>query len=72
MKKDNNKDEHKYLMYGISIGLLIGTAISAILFIFLDNSIRVWLIMGPSLGIMLGIVVGTTIDYEIKKKKSDK
>ena len=71
MKKDNNKAEHKYLMYGILIGLLIGTAISAILFIFLDNSIRVWLIMGPSLGMMLGIVVGTTIDDEIKKKKSD-
>ena len=71
MKKDNNKAEHKYLMYGILIGLLIGTAISAILFIFLDNSIRVWLILGPSLGMMLGIVVGTTIDDEIKKKKSD-
>lgn len=61
MSKDKNKDEHKYLCYCIPAGLLVGT-VAAVL---TPLSIGI----GAGMGMLLGIVIGTTIDYEAKNKK---
>lgn len=55
--------EHKYLTYGIIVGMLFGTVIAVI------AHFNIGICVG--LAMLLGIVIGTIIDYE-KKKKSDK
>ena len=66
-----NIDEHKYLTYGIQIELLIGAAFATASCVLFNQSIGIWVVGGASLGMMLGVVVGSTIDSEIKRKIGD-
>ena len=54
MKKENG--EHTYLCYSIPAGLLIGVVIAAL------ASLNIGVCAG--IGMLLGIVIGTTVDYE--------
>lgn len=60
---DKSKDEHQYLCYCIPAGLLIGTLIGVLASLPIG--------MCSAIGMLIGIAVGATIDYEIKKRKSD-
>lgn len=55
--------EHEYLTYSIIAGLLFGTVMAVV------AHLNIGICVG--LAMLLGIVIGTTIDYE-KKKKSDR
>ena len=69
MKKDcQNQSEHKYLTYCMIAGLPIGAAIAVIAAMLLHQNIGMFFAIGAGVGMMLGIVVGTTIDFEIQKK----
>ncbi len=54
--------EHKYLMYGIPFGLIIGTGIAVI------ASLNIGVCAG--IGMLLGIVVGTIMDEKKKNLNS--
>lgn len=62
-KANGNKDDHKYLTLGLSFGLLLGAVVGVVT----KGNIG----MSGGLGMLLGIVIGTTLDYEIKRKKSN-
>lgn len=58
MNKDKN--EYKYLCYGIPTGLLIGVIVAVV------ATLNIGVCAG--IGMLLGVVIGTTIDYEKKKQ----
>lgn len=63
MKSNKDNSEHKYLTYSIVVGMIIGTVIAVV------TTLNIGICAGA--GMLLGVVVGTTIDYQKNKEKKD-
>lgn len=56
------KNMHRYLTIGLLIGLIVGGCIGVLVWVFLKNLFAIPIC--ASLGMLVGIVIGTLIDYE--------
>ena len=55
------KKSYKYLTICLSMGLLLGTCLGMLMWIFLHTIFSIAICAG--LGMLIGIVIGTLIDY---------
>ena len=68
-KKQDNNDRNSCVGYGVAFGLIGGTTFSTIVVIIFEFPL-IWM-LGPSFGMLIGIVIGSMMD-EIKKDKKNK
>jgi len=57
--KDNN---NSYIGYGVAFGLIAGTLFSIVFGMFLSTPL-IWA-FGPGIGMMIGIVIGSMMDFK--------
>ena len=62
---EDNNDENSHVGYGISFGLIGGTAFSSIVGLFIESPL-VWA-FGPGIGMLVGIVIGASMDANDNK-----
>lgn len=68
-KKQDNNDRNSCVGYGVAFGLIGGTTFSTIVVMIFEFPL-IWM-LGPSFGMLIGIVIGSKMD-EIKKDKKNK
>ncbi|WP_160036397.1 hypothetical protein [Paenibacillus sp. An7] len=63
-----NNDKNKYLTIFLIIGFSSGACVSLIVNSFLDLNVGISISLGAGFGMLLGIVIGSLIDYERQNK----
>ncbi len=66
MTDKNNNEKNSYIGYGVGFGLLGGAIFSSLIGMFFDSTL-IWA-FGPGIGMMIGIVIGTIMDYNNNTK----
>ena len=66
MTDKNNNERNSYIGYGVGFGLLGGAILSSLFGMFFDSTL-IWA-FGPGIGMMIGIVIGTIMDYNKNTK----
>lgn len=66
MTDKNNNERNSYIGYGVGFGLLGGAILSSLIGMFFDSTL-IWA-FGPGIGMMIGIVIGTIMDYNKNTK----
>ena len=61
-KYDSNMKSNKYLTIGLLTGFIVGGCIGVLAWAFLQNLFAISICAG--IGMLIGIVIGTLIDYE--------
>ena len=65
--KTQTQEEHKFLSYGVAFGLPIGTAFAVVFSIMTGANISVCIGICAGFCMLIGVVVGATLDHQIKK-----
>lgn len=63
------RNEYKYLTIFLILGFITGAFIGILLWMFLQFNAGFSIAICAGFGILIGIVVGSVIDYENKKKE---
>lgn len=72
LKKNNKEDQNNknyFLSFGIGFGLLAGVLFASFSGIFIESPLSSTFIwgLGPGLGMLIGIVIGSLMDYKQNK-----